>query len=32
MRRRDCGLDSDPYSYDGTPPLLLVGRSPPRNE
>lgn len=29
MKRLDCGLDSEPYSY---APLLLEGRSPPRKE
>ena len=29
MKRLDCGLDSEPYSYG---PLLLAGRSPPRRE
>jgi len=29
VKRLDCGLDSEPYSYG---PLLLEGRSPPRKE
>jgi len=29
VKRLDCGLDSEPYSYG---PLLLAGRSPPRKE
>ena len=29
VRRLDCGLGSEPYSYGA---LLLAGRSPPRNE
>lgn len=29
MRRLDCGLESEPYSYGQ---LLLVGRSTPRKE